>query len=253
MTEDTAKGERIAKAIARAGFGSRREAERWIAEGRVSVDGQTLKTPATLVTDASVIKVDGQTLPKPQRSRLFRFHKPRGMLTTAHDPDGRPTIYDGMPKDLPRLMPVGRLDFNSEGLLLLTNDGELKRHLELPVTGLERRYRVRVHGIPNDEMLQRLKRGLTIEGVRYGSIEATVERAQGRNCWMVVTLTEGKNREVRRVLAFLGLIVNRLIRVSYGPFHLGELPRAVATEVAPKMLRDLLPGFFAGEKKETKK
>ncbi len=253
MTEDTAKGERIAKAIARAGFGSRREAERWIAEGRVSVDGQTLKTPATLVTDASVIKVDGQTLPKPQRSRLFRFHKPRGMLTTAHDPDGRPTIYDGMPKDLPRLMPVGRLDFNSEGLLLLTNDGELKRHLELPVTGLERQYRVRVHGIPTDEMLQRLKRGLTIEGVRYGSIKATVERAQGRNCWMVVTLTEGKNREVRRVLAFLGLIVNRLIRVSYGPFHLGELPRAVATEVAPKMLRDLLPDFFAGEKKEKKK
>jgi 23S rRNA pseudouridine2605 synthase len=244
VTETPAKGERVAKAVARAGLGSRRDVERWIGEGRVTVDGKKLTTPAILVTAESVITVDGRALPRPERVRLFRFHKPRGMLTTAHDPEGRPTIYDGMPAELPRVMPVGRLDFNSEGLLLLTNDGALKRYLELPATGLTRRYKTRVHGIPNPDALAALRDGVTIDGVRYGAIEAAVERQQGRNCWLTVTLTEGKNREVRRVLASLGLLVTRLIRVAYGPFMLGDLPAAACLEIAPRLLRDQLGRFF---------
>jgi 23S rRNA pseudouridine2605 synthase len=236
-------GERIAKVVARAGLGSRREVERWIAEGRVAVDGQTLTTPGVRVTGASRITVDGKELPAPERARLFRFHKPRGMLTTAHDPQGRPTIYDGMPAGLPRLMSVGRLDFNSEGLLLLTNDGGLKRHLELPATGWIRRYRARVHGVPDPESLKRLKRGVTIEGVRYEPIEAAIERQQGSNCWLRVGLSEGKNREVRRVLEWLGLPVNRLIRIAYGPFQLGDLPPSACIEVPGKILRDQVGKF----------
>lgn len=232
------KGERIAKVIARAGLASRREVERWIADGRVTVDGKVLTTPAVVVTSASRITVDGRPLPNAQRSRLFRFHKPRGMLTTEHDPQGRPTIYDGMPAELPRLMPVGRLDFNSEGLLLLTNDGGLKRHLELPATGWSRRYRVRAHGIPDAEALAALKRGLVVDGVRYGPIEAAIDRQQGSNSWLTMTLTEGKNREVRRVLEHLGLTVNRLIRIAYGPFQLGDIPALACVEVAPKTLSD---------------
>jgi 23S rRNA pseudouridine2605 synthase len=236
-------GERIAKVVARAGLGSRREVERWIAEGRVAVDGKTLTSPGVKVTPESRITVDGKELPARERTRLFRFHKPRGMLTTARDPHGRPTIHDGMPPDLPRLMPVGRLDFNSEGLLLLTNDGGLKRHLELPVTGWIRRYRARVHGVPNPDALQRLKRGIVIEGVRYGPIEAAVERQQASNCWLTVALSEGKNREVRRVLEALGLPVNRLIRIAYGPFQLGDLPAAACIEVPGKILRDQVGKF----------
>lgn len=233
-------GERIAKVMARAGLCSRREAERWIAEGRVAVDGRVLDSPAVTVTAANRVTVDGRELPTPERPRLFRFHKPRGMLTTAHDPQGRPTIYDGMPPDLPRLMPVGRLDFNSEGLLLLTNDGAVKRHLELPATGWTRRYRVRAHGVPDPQALAGLKQGVTVAGVRYGPIEASIERQQGSNCWLTMTLIEGKNREVRRVLEHLGLQVNRLIRVAYGPFQLGDLPPAACVEVPPKTLHEQL-------------
>jgi len=233
-------GERIAKVVARAGLCSRRDAERWIEDGRIAVNGKVLTTPAVVVTPADRITVDGRDLPGAERARLFRFHKPKGMLTTAHDPHGRPTIYDGMPPELPRLMPVGRLDFNSEGLLLLTNDGELKRHLELPATGWTRRYRVRAHGIPNPEALALLKGGVTVEGVRYGPIEATIDRTQGTNCWLTMTLTEGKNREVRRVLESLGLIVNRLIRLSYGPFLLGDVPARACVEIPPKVLFDQL-------------
>ena len=241
------KGERIAKVIARAGLASRREAERWIADGRVSVDGKVLTSPAVVVTASSRITVDGRPLPIAQRSRLFRFHKPRGMLTTEHDPQGRPTIYDGMPAELPRLMPVGRLDFNSEGLLLLTNDGELKRHLELPATGWTRRYRVRAHGACNPEALALLKRGVVVEGVRYGPIEAVIDRQQGSNAWLTMTLTEGKNREVRRVLEHLGLTVNRLIRIAYGPFQLGDIPSLACVEVAPKTLSDQLGRLAQGK------
>jgi len=243
------KGERIAKVIARAGLASRREVERWIADGRVTLDGKVLTSPAVVVTPASQITVDGRPLPSAQRSRLFRFHKPRGMLTTEHDPQGRPTIYDGMPAELPRLMPVGRLDFNSEGLLLLTNDGELKRHLELPATGWTRRYRVRAHGNANPEALALLKRGVVVEGVRYGPIEAVIERQQGSNAWLMMTLTEGKNREVRRVLEHLGLTVNRLIRIAYGPFQLGDIPSLACVEVAPKMLSEQLGRMAQGKGK----
>jgi 23S rRNA pseudouridine2605 synthase len=238
-------GERVAKVVARAGLGSRRDVERWIAEGRVAVDGRTLTNPGTRVTRENRITVDGNALPAPERVRLFRFHKPRGMLTTAHDPHGRPTVQEGMPAGLPRLMPVGRLDFNSEGLLLLTNDGGLKRHLELPVTGWLRRYRARVHGIPNPDSLASLKQGATIDGVRYGPIEAVLERQQASNCWLRVALSEGKNREIRRVLDSLGLPVNRLIRIAYGPFQLGELPPGACIEVPPKTLRDQLGKFLA--------
>jgi 23S rRNA pseudouridine2605 synthase len=245
---DTPKPDRIAKVIARAGLCSRREAERWIEEGRVAVDGKTLTSPAFTVTSANVVTVDGETLKAPERPRLFRYHKPRGLLTTAHDPEGRPTIYDGMPKQLPRVMPVGRLDFNSEGLLLLTNDGAIKRHLELPATGWTRRYRVRVFGLPNSEALESLAQGVTIDGVTYGSIVARVERERAsvsRNSWVTVDLREGKNREVRRVMEYLGLTVNRLIRTSYGPFLLDDLPAGAIEEVLPKMMRDHL-GALAG-------
>lgn len=243
------KGERIAKVVARAGLASRREVERWIADGRIAVDGKVLTSPAVVVTAANRITVDGRDLPNAQRSRLFRFHKPRGMLTTEHDPQGRPTIYDGMPAELPRLMPVGRLDFNSEGLLLLTNDGGLKRHLELPATGWSRRYRVRAHGNPDPAALTSLKRGIVVEGVRYGPIEASVDRSQGSNSWLTVTLTEGKNREVRRVLEHLGLTVNRLIRVAYGPFQLGDIPPLACVEVAPKMLSEQLGSVIKAAQK----
>ena len=231
-------GERIAKVIARAGLCSRRDAERWIAEGRVAVDGAVLTSPGVNVTSESRIVVDGKELPRAQHARLFRFHKPRGMLTTASDPEGRPTIYDGMPKELPRLMPVGRLDFNSEGLLLLTNDGELKRRLELPATGLPRRYRARVHGRPDPRGLDLLRRGVTIEGVRYSSIDVRLEREQqsGANCWLDVTLTEGKNREVRRALEYISLPVNRLIRVAYGPFQLEDIKPLSCIEVPDRKL-----------------
>jgi 23S rRNA pseudouridine2605 synthase len=237
--------ERVAKAIARAGLASRREAEAWIAAGRVQVNGKPIDTPATLVSPGDSVLVDGKPLPAREPSRLFRYHKPTGLLTTNRDPEGRPTVFDRLPKGLPRLVTVGRLDLSSEGLLLLTNDGALARHLELPATGWSRRYRVRVHGTVRAEDLARLARGITVEGVRYGPVEAHLDRDQDQaNAWLTVTLREGKNREVRKVLQAIGLSVNRLIRTAYGPFQLGNLPRGAVEEVKPHVLRDQLGKYL---------
>jgi 23S rRNA pseudouridine2605 synthase len=249
MTEPTpAKGERIAKRLARAGLCSRRDAERWIADGRVAVDGKTLTTPAVVVTEANLITVDGQPIPEPERPRLFRYHKPAGLVTTARDPRGRPTIFERLPPELPRLISVGRLDITSEGLLLLTNDGELARHLELPATGWLRRYRVRAFGKVEESALKSLARGVTVDGVAYGPIEAALDKTpstDGRaNLWLTVALREGKNREVRKVLEHLGLTVNRLIRVAYGPFQLGELARGQVEEVPRAVLRAQLGTIY---------
>lgn len=230
--------ERIAKRMARAGLCSRRDAERWIADGRVKLDGEVLTSPAVTVTSTSNIEVDGKPLPTMEPARLFRFHKPAGYLTTASDPEGRNTIADLVPKDLPRLMPIGRLDMSSEGLLLLTNDGGLKRQLELPKTGWQRRYRVRVHGDVDENKLASLINGITVEGFDYGPIEASLERVTGKNAWLNVALREGKNREIRRVMEFFGWPVNRLIRVSFGPFHLGNLARADIDEVKTKVVKE---------------
>jgi len=223
--------QRIAKLLARAGVASRRDVERMIADGRIAIDGEVLTTPATLLTGLRGVTVDGKPVKAPESTRLFRFYKPQQTLTAAHDPKGRPTIYDRLPKGLPRLMPVGRLDFMTEGLLLLTNDGELKRRLELPRSGLVRRYRARAFGSVSQAELDRLAEGITIEGMHYGSIDANLERRTGRNCWIELSLTEGKNREVRRVLAHLGLQVSRLIRTAYGPFDLGGLEPGAVDEV----------------------
>ena len=237
-TQGGSTPERIAKRIARAGLCSRRDAERWIADGRVKLDGEVLTSPAVTVTVASVIEVDGKPLPAEAPARLFRFHKPTGYLTAARDPDGRKTIADLIPTELPRLMPVGRLDMNSEGLLLLTNDGALKRQLELPTTGWQRRYRVRVHGDVDEAKLTSLIDGITIDGFDYGPIEATLERTLGKNAWLNVALREGKNREIRRVMEHFGWPVNRLIRVSFGPFHLGNLPKAEVDEIKTKVMKE---------------
>jgi 23S rRNA pseudouridine2605 synthase len=215
--------QRIAKLLARAGVASRREVERMIAEGRVALNGEKLTTPATLLENLDGVSVDGKPVRPAAATRLFRFYKPQGAITAARDPKGRPTIYDRLPAGLPRLMPVGRLDFMTEGLLLLTNDGELKRQLELPRTAVVRTYRARAFGRVTQEQLERLAEGVTIEGIHYGSINANLERRTGSNCWIEMSLTEGKNREVRRVLAHLGLQVSRLIRTAYGPFTVEDL------------------------------
>jgi 23S rRNA pseudouridine2605 synthase len=228
---DDGKPQRIAKLLARAGVASRREVERMIAEGRIALNGDRLDTPAVQLHDLAGVTVDGRPVRPAAATRLFRFHKPEATLTAAHDPKGRPTIYDRLPKPLPRVMPVGRLDFMTEGLLLLTNDGELKRQLELPRSGVVRRYRARAFGEVTQSALESLSEGVTIEGVRYGSIDANLERRTGRNCWIELSLAEGKNREVRRVLAFLGLQVSRLIRTAYGPFGLTDLRPGEVQEV----------------------
>lgn len=233
-------GQRIAKVIARAGLGSRREAETWIAAGRVAVNGTTIASPATDVTGADRITIDGQPLPARERTRLFLYHKPRRLMTTHADPQGRPTIFQNLPRGLPRLISVGRLDFNTEGLLLLTNDGALARLLELPATGWLRRYRVRAHGAITQQQLDRLRGGLTIDGIHYGPIDANLDRQQGSNVWLTLEIREGKNREVRNVLGHLGLSVTRLIRVSFGPFQLGELDEGKVEEVRTRVLREQL-------------
>jgi len=224
-------GQRIAKLLARAGVASRREIERMIEAKRVAIGGKTIETPATIVTSLHGVTVDGKPVAAPAPARLFRYHKPSGLLTTERDPKGRPTIYDRLPADLPRVMPVGRLDLNTEGLLLLTTDGELKRQLELPKTGVERTYRARAYGNVTQAQLEDLIDGVEIEGVRYGSIDANLERRTGANVWIEMRLTEGKNREVRRVLEYLGLRVSRLIRTAYGPFTLGDMPAGAVDEV----------------------
>lgn len=240
MSEPAAKGERIAKVMARAGLCSRREAERWIADGRVQVNGETLTSPAVTVGDDDAVVVDGAPLPKAQDTRLWRYHKPVGLLTTHKDPEGRPTVFDALPKELGRVISIGRLDINSEGLLLLTNDGALARKLEHPSTGLLRRYRVRVHGTVREETLAALADGVTVDGVAYGAVHAELDKKTGRNAWVTVDIHEGKNREVRKVMAHVGLTVNRLIRVSYGPIELGPLKRGEIAEVPGNVVRKLV-------------
>ena len=239
-------GERVAKVIARAGLASRREAEEWIAAGRVAINGTVIATPARNVTAADRISVDGEPLPKRERTRLFLYHKPRGLVTTHADPRGRATIFQRLPKHLPRLISVGRLDFNTEGLVLLTNDGGLARVLELPATGWLRRYRVRAHGSATQAKLDELRAGVTVDGIHYGPIEATLDRVQGSNLWLTLAIREGKNREVRNVLGDLGLTVTRLIRVSFGPFQLGELAEGAVEEVRTRVLREQLGERLVG-------
>jgi 23S rRNA pseudouridine2605 synthase len=234
------EAERIAKFLARAGVCSRRDAERLIADGRVKLNGKVLDTPAVKVTAADKVQVDGRPVGAIEPTRLWRYHKPTGLVTTHRDPAGRATVFDHLPPDMPRVISVGRLDLTSEGLLLLTNDGELARRLELPANGWLRRYRARAFGRVAQEELDTLKDGITIDGVRYGSIDAKLERGAGANAWITVSITEGKNREVRRVLDALGLKVNRLIRTSYGPFQLGTLPPGAVEEIPRKVLKEQL-------------
>ena len=241
------EAERVAKVMARAGLCSRREAESWIAAGRVAVNGETLTSPARNVSRRDEVTVDGKPLPTRERTRLFRYHKPSGLLTTSRDPQGRPTLFATLPARLPRLVSIGRLDFNSEGLLLLTNDGGLKRALELPETGWLRRYRVRANGKATQEDLDRLRHGVTVDGISYGPVDAKLDRQQGANVWLTIGLREGKNREVRNVLRSIGLHVNRLIRVSYGPFQLAELAPGAVEEVKMRTLQEQLSERLARE------
>ncbi len=233
-------GERVAKLLARAGLCSRRDAERWVAEGRVAVNGVVLASPAVTVGPDDRVSVDGHPLPARERTRLWLYHKPKGLVTTVRDPADRATVFGALPANLPRVVAVGRLDINTEGLLLLTNDGGLARVLELPATGWLRRYRVRAHGAVSEAAVQALAAGVTVDGVRYGPVVATIDRVQGSNVWLTVGLREGKNREVKRLLAHLGLVTARLIRISYGPFQLGDLARGAVREVRGKILRDQL-------------
>lgn len=231
---------RIAKAMAHAGLCSRRDAEAWIKAGRVAINGKVLSTPAYVVKPGDKITVDGKPLPETQAARLWRYNKPRGLVTSHKDPQGRRTVFEALPPGLPRVVSVGRLDINTEGLLLLTTNGELARHLELPSTGWLRRYRVRAHGRVSQEALDALRKGVTIDGVRYGPVEARIDREQGSNLWLTISLREGKNREVKRIAEHLGLAVNRLIRVSFGPFALGDLAEGAVEEVKRRVLAEQL-------------
>jgi len=234
------KGERIAKRLARAGLCSRREAERWIAAGRVTLDGERLTSPAVDVRPDARITVDGRPLPAAEPTRLWRYHKPRGLICAERDPQGRASVFDALPDTMPRVVSVGRLDIVSEGLLLLTNDGDLARRLELPSTGWLRRYRVRAFGRANDEALAALAEGVTIDGIAYGPVQARLDRQKGDNAWFTIGLREGKNREVRRLMEHMGLTVNRLIRTAFGPFQLGNLAAEAVAEVPAKVLADQL-------------
>jgi 23S rRNA pseudouridine2605 synthase len=245
------EGERIAKVMARAGVCSRRDAEKLIAEGRVTLWGKKVTTPAIRVPADAVIAVDGKAIPTAEGTRLWRYHKPAGLVTSHRDPEGRPTVFANLPRHLPRVVSVGRLDINSEGLLLLTNDGELARRLELPAQGWTRRYRVRLFGKVTQADLDKLARGATIDGVRYGPVTAELERAKGPYAWANVSLKEGKNREVKRLMENMGLKVARLIRVSFGPFHLGHLPEGAVEEISGKVWREQL-GMQKPKRKDMK-
>ncbi len=250
MEQEKHKGDRIAKVMARAGICSRREAERWIAESRVKVNGKVINSPALNIMVSDKVVVDGKVLPSREQTRLFLYHKPPGLVTTHKDEQGRSTVFDELPKNLPRVVSVGRLDLNTEGLLLLTNDGGLSRHLELPDTGWKRKYRVRVNGKVNPTRLASLKSGITVEGVRYKSIEAKLEEQPegrenaGANSWISITLREGKNREIRRVMEALGLKVTRLIRTDYGPFTLGKMERGAVSEVSIGVMKSHISQYF---------
>ena len=238
------EGERIAKVIARAGICSRRDAERLIGEGRVNLNGAALSSAAVNVTPKDVITVDGQPLPQKDETKLWRYHKPGGLVVSNHDPEGRPTVFDKLRQQLPRVLSIGRLDINTEGLLLLTNDGELARFLELPATGWIRRYRVRAYGQIDETALTKIANGVEIEGVKYGPIEAKLESAKGDNQWLTIAIKEGKNREVKRICEYLGLQVNRLIRTSFGPFVLGELARGGIEEVPTRAMKSAVGEKF---------
>jgi 23S rRNA pseudouridine2605 synthase len=246
MNDKTPPGERIAKVLARRGVASRREVERMIEAGRISVNGKKITSPALNVTPKDLIEVDGAPAAEAEPARLWLYHKPAGLVTTDRDEKGRPTVFEKLPEELPRVMSVGRLDLTSEGLLLLTNDGEIKRRLELPSTGWLRKYRVRVKGIPKDEDFEPLRRGITVDGERFQPMQISLDRQQGQNAWITAALREGKNREIRRAMESIGLTVNRLIRVSYGPFRLGDLKPGMVEEVRARVLRDQL-GLEAGE------
>ena len=259
MSDTPPPGERIAKVIARSGRASRREAERLIEAGRVTVNGKPIDSPALNVTGSDKITVDGTPLAEPERARLWLYHKPTGLVTTERDEKGRETVFAALPEGMPRVMSVGRLDLNSEGLLLLTNDGGLKRRMELPSTGWLRRYRVRVKGTPDETVLDPLRQGLTVEGERFQPMTVTLDRQQGANAWLTVALREGRNREIRRAMEAVGLTVNRLIRVSYGPFQLGGLKPGEVEEVRARVMRDQLgleeqakPGAKPGAKSGAK-
>ena len=246
MEQNTPKGDRIAKVIARAGLASRRDAERMIEAGRVTVNGKKISSPALNVTEKDRITVDGAQVGEPEQARLWLYHKPTGLVTTNRDEQGRPTIFDNLPPELPRVMSVGRLDLNSEGLLLLTNDGGIKRQLELPSTGWLRRYRVRVNGRPTPETLAPLEQGITLNREHFQPMEVAIDRQQGANAWLTIGIREGKNREIRRAMEAIGLSVNRLIRVSYGPFQLGNIKSGDVEEIRRKVMRDQL-GLAAEE------
>lgn len=240
MSTETPKGDRIAKVLARAGLASRRDAERMIADGRVSVNGKVINSPALNVSPKDKIVCDGKAVGEPEPPRLWMYNKPTGLVTSARDEKGRDTVFDHLPEDMPRVVSVGRLDLNSEGLMLLTNDGEIKRKLELPSTGWLRRYRVRVNGRPTEATFEPLRKGLVVEGEAFQPMIVSLDRQQGANAWITVAIREGKNREIRRAMEAVGLVVNRLIRLSYGPFQLGQLKPGAVEEVRPRVLRDQL-------------
>src|SRR5882757_3624444 len=250
---DAPRGDRIAKFLSRAGVASRRDAEKLLADGIIRLNGRTVTHPATFVASGDIVQVNGRVVDAPDRTRMWRYHKPEGLVTTHRDPEGRPTVFDKLRQQLPRVVSVGRLDLTSEGLLLLTNDGALARTLELPATGWIRRYRVRVHGVVDPRALAALAKGVTIDGVHYAPIDAGLDAKKGENAWLTVSLREGRNREIRRVMAHLRLDVTRLIRIAYGPFQLGTLPRGGIDEVPTRVLREQLPKPDAKERPDKRR